>query len=80
MREIADDGGGALLVDPYDDESIGAAMRTLLTNDAVLAELAAEAVLRVPRTWDAYASDLWTYFVDHEVVAGRAVSRSDATA
>ena len=80
MREIADDGGGALLVDPYDDESIGAAMRTLLTNDAVLAELATEAVLRVPRTWETYASDLWTYFVDHEVVAGRAVSRSDATA
>jgi hypothetical protein len=58
MAEIAAD-GGALLVDPRDDHDIAAAMRTLLTDDAVHAELRAQAVARPPRSWDDYARDVW---------------------
>jgi glycosyltransferase involved in cell wall biosynthesis len=59
MREIAD-GGGALLVDPHDDASVTGAMRRLLTEDALVARLGAEAAARPPRTWDAYAAEAWT--------------------
>src|SRR5205085_1195336 len=43
-REIAeggDAGGGALLVDPRDDDSLTGAMRSLLTDDALLHRLRA---------------------------------------
>ena len=58
MAEIAA-GGGALLVDPRDDRSIAAAMRTVLTDDEVHRQLAAGARARPPRTWEQYASDVW---------------------
>lgn len=61
MAEIAA-GGGCVLVDPRDDDDIAAAMRRLLTDDAELATLAAEANARTPRTWDDYATELWTAF------------------
>lgn len=60
MLEIAAD-GGALTVDPHDDHAIAAALRTLLTDDVVLARLRAEAVRRPVRTWDAYAEELWAF-------------------
>jgi glycosyltransferase involved in cell wall biosynthesis len=59
MAEIAAD-GGALLVDPRDDGSIAAAMRTLLTDDHAHRELAAAARARPARSWDDYARDVWT--------------------
>lgn len=59
MKEIADDGGGALLVDPRSDDSITDAMRMLLTDDALTARLAAEAAARPVGSWDAYAAATW---------------------
>jgi len=62
MKEIAAD-GGALLVDPRDDESITTALRTMLADDAVHKDLSAAALGRPVRTWDEYASDTWDYLV-----------------
>lgn len=58
MREIAED-GGALMIDPHDDMAIAGAMRTLLVNDAALAELRVQATRRPARTWDEYAGEAW---------------------
>ena len=71
MREIAEDGGGVLLVDPYDDASIAAGMLRLLTDQDELGRLVAEAKSRTPRTWDDYAAELWSYFVDEDASASR---------
>lgn len=57
-REIAD-GGGAVTVDPTDDQAIADQMRRLLTDDQVIATLREQALRRPPRTWDDYAHDLW---------------------
>lgn len=62
MAEIADH-GGALLVDPRDDHSLVDALRRLLTDPELHAELAAQATARPRRTWDSYAEDLWGYLV-----------------
>lgn len=59
MKEIADDGGGALLVDPRDDRSLTGAMRALLVDDDLLAELRRQARARPVRTWDTYAVETW---------------------
>jgi glycosyltransferase involved in cell wall biosynthesis len=59
MKEIADAGGGALLIDPRDDHDLLDAMRTLLTDDHLHAELAGQARSRPPRTWDDYADEVW---------------------
>jgi glycosyltransferase involved in cell wall biosynthesis len=59
MKEIADDGGGALLVDPRDDRSIAEAMRVLLVDDDLLTELRRQARSRPVRTWDTYAQQTW---------------------
>lgn len=59
MREIAEAGGGALLVDPRDDRSVTDAFRRLLQDDELLAELVAQARSRPSRTWDDYASQTW---------------------
>jgi glycosyltransferase involved in cell wall biosynthesis len=58
-REIAD-GGGALVVDPLDDDAIATQMRAMLTDDALLDSLRQAALRRPPRTWDDYARELWT--------------------
>jgi glycosyltransferase involved in cell wall biosynthesis len=63
MREIAEP-GGALLVDPRDDHEIAAAMRTLLTDSTVHAQLTAQALTRPPHSWDDYAAMTWAYLVD----------------
>jgi glycosyltransferase involved in cell wall biosynthesis len=52
-------GGGAVLVDPYDDRALVDAMRLLLTDDAAHAELRRAARDRPTRTWDDYADELW---------------------
>jgi len=59
MKEIADAGGGALLIDPRDDHDLVDAMRTLLTDDHLHAELSNQARSRPPRTWDDYADEVW---------------------
>jgi glycosyltransferase involved in cell wall biosynthesis len=59
MKEIADAGGGALLVDPRDDDSVTDGMRALLTDDELLARLTTEAEARPAGSWDAYARDTW---------------------
>ena len=60
MREIAVE-GGALTVDPHDDHAIAGAMRRLLTDDALHAELARDAGQRPVRTWDHYAAEVWAF-------------------
>lgn len=62
--EIADD-GGALAVDPRDDEALVAAMRSLLLDDALHADLQAAALARPARTWDDYADEAWEQLVEH---------------
>jgi glycosyltransferase involved in cell wall biosynthesis len=60
--EIAE-GGGCLLVDPRDDESMVRAMRDLLVDDALLARLQDQIARRPNRSWDEYARDLWSTLV-----------------
>ncbi|HEY0188612.1 MAG TPA: glycosyltransferase family 1 protein [Cellulomonas sp.] len=63
-REIAEQGGGVLLVDPRDDDALAEAMTTLLTDQDLLEALMAQAGTRSTRTWAAYAADTWAYLVD----------------
>jgi glycosyltransferase involved in cell wall biosynthesis len=66
-------GGGAILVDPFDDEALVEAMRMLLTDDAKLQSLKAEIAMRPRRSWPEYAADLWRCLVEPElVISGRA--------
>jgi glycosyltransferase involved in cell wall biosynthesis len=58
LREIAENKGG-LLVDPENVDELAAAMRAVLTDDALHARLVAEAAARPVRTWSDYADDLW---------------------
>jgi glycosyltransferase involved in cell wall biosynthesis len=60
--------GGAVLVDPFDDEALVAAMRLLLTDDAKLRSVKGEIAGRPPRSWDDYAADLWQRLVEPELV------------
>ncbi len=62
MAEIAVH-GGALLVDPRDDHDVAGALRRLLTEPRLQAELAAQAAARPERTWDTYADELWDALV-----------------
>jgi glycosyltransferase involved in cell wall biosynthesis len=55
--------GGALVVDPEDDASLEAAMRTLLTDDDTIEELRAQIPGRPHRDWDDYANELWSTLV-----------------
>jgi glycosyltransferase involved in cell wall biosynthesis len=59
MAEIAAS-GGALLVDPRDEHSIAAGLRAVLTDDGVHRELAEAARARPRRTWEQYASEVWS--------------------
>ncbi|WP_157155326.1 glycosyltransferase family 1 protein [Diaminobutyricimonas sp. LJ205] len=61
MREIAQS-GGAVLVDPRDDDAIVDGLRRLLTDDAFRAQLEAQATARSPRLWKQYAAELWESF------------------
>ncbi|QAY63404.1 glycosyltransferase [Xylanimonas allomyrinae] len=62
--------GGCLLVDPRDDDDVTAALRRIVTEPALRASLAAEAVQRPVRTWDDYASALWAFLVDGVTTEG----------
>lgn len=63
-------GGGALLVDPRDDAQIIDALRRLLTDDALVADLTAQAGSRPQRTWAQYADRLWQLFTADEFDGG----------
>jgi glycosyltransferase involved in cell wall biosynthesis len=63
LAEIAA-GGGCVLVDPHDDHSIAAGMRSLLTDDARLAALTAEASARPAREWSDYADHVWNVLME----------------
>jgi glycosyltransferase involved in cell wall biosynthesis len=65
LKEIAETGGGALLVDPRDDRSLTDAMRALLTDEELLHRLRREAIARPTRTWDDYADRVWKVLTDH---------------
>jgi glycosyltransferase involved in cell wall biosynthesis len=68
MKEIADQGGGALLVDPRDDGDVAAGMRALLDGDDVLDRLRSEAAARRNKTWDDYAAETWSLFAPGDVL------------
>ena len=57
------DGGGALTVDPRDDDALVGALRRLLLDDDLLEELRRAAAEREPRTWEDYAAELWRQLV-----------------
>jgi glycosyltransferase involved in cell wall biosynthesis len=59
--------GGALLIDPRDDEALVHAMRRLLTDDHLLRTLQQQARNRPTRTWEQYASELWDHLVRPEL-------------
>lgn len=61
--------GGAVLVDPREDEALLKAMRLLLSDDAVLADLRSQIRERPRRTWEDYAEELWTGIVTPELDA-----------
>jgi glycosyltransferase involved in cell wall biosynthesis len=62
MQEIAAD-GGALTVDPHDDQALVTALRRLLTDDELRTRLHRAALARPPRTWDMYADEVWDFLV-----------------
>lgn len=62
MREIAQAGGGALLVDPRDDRQIADSIRSFLTTPSLRDRLRSEAASRARRPWQAYADELWSFF------------------
>ncbi len=70
MREIAEDGGGALLVDPRDDASVTDGLRRLLTDDAFHDELVRQARSRPVRTWPDYAEHVWQVLVGSAETSG----------
>ena len=57
MAEVAA-GGGCVLVDPRDLGALADGMRSLLTDDELIARLEGEIERRPHRTWDDYADDL----------------------
>ncbi len=67
--------GGALLVDPRDDEALVDAMRSLLTDDELLQRLRLETRARPDRTWGDYAVELWDGLVEPAL---RAVESTDS--
>ena len=65
-RDIAA-AGGAILIDPRDDDALTDAMRSLLTDDHRLHTLRQQLHTRPTRTWQHYAHDLWHQLVQPEL-------------
>lgn len=61
--------GGAMRIDPNDDEELVAAMRTMLVDDDLVRQLRRDIRARPSRTWDEYASELWDSVVAPELGA-----------
>ena len=62
-------GGGAVLVNPRDDDALVDTLRRLLTDDEEIERLSAEASRRVNRRADDYAESLWEQLVKPELLA-----------
>lgn len=65
MEELAQH-GGALLVDPRDDQDLTRALDRLLVDDDLHAFLTRQAGAVPRRTWDDYAAATWSYLVEGE--------------
>ncbi|MFC3690390.1 glycosyltransferase [Aquipuribacter hungaricus] len=63
LAEIAA-GGGALTIDPRDDDALAAAFARMVRDDSLVARLRREAVARAPRTWEDYAGEIWDILGD----------------
>jgi glycosyltransferase involved in cell wall biosynthesis len=63
MAELSDE-GGALVVDPRDDDAIANALRRLLRSRTYRDRLAAELEGRRWKTWEEYAAELWDFLVE----------------
>nr|WP_254071868.1 glycosyltransferase [Rathayibacter sp. VKM Ac-2857] len=63
MREVASE-GGALFVDPHDDQDIADTLELLLTDTRLHERLTAEALAIDGGTWDRYAERVWDYLVE----------------
>lgn len=61
MRELGQN-GGALLIDPRDDDALADAIGSILADPANAERLRREAAALPGRTWDQYAEELWDYF------------------
>lgn len=61
MKEICEQ-GGAILVDPRDDDALAAGLRQAMFDGAVNERLRADARLRQNKGWDEYATEVWEYF------------------
>ena len=59
--------GGAILIDPRDDDALTDAMRGLLTDDHRLDSLRHQLHTLPTRTWEHYAHDLWHHLVQPEL-------------
>jgi glycosyltransferase involved in cell wall biosynthesis len=58
--------GGALTVNPRDDDALTAAIRSLLTDDDLLERLHTEISARPARSWAQYAAELWDSLIGVE--------------
>ena len=63
--------GGAIVIDPRDDDALTDAMRRLLTDDHLLHTLRQQLHTRPTRTWEHYAHDLWQHLVQPELPVPR---------
>jgi glycosyltransferase involved in cell wall biosynthesis len=61
MQQIASE-GGALLVNPRDDDGIAVAIDQVVFDQATAERLRSEAARISPRDWSEYATELWDYF------------------
>lgn len=68
MLEIASR-GGALVVDPADDDAIAAALRRLLLQPAFRDRLAGEATKLTWRSWGDYAQEVWAFVTEDGAIA-----------
>jgi glycosyltransferase involved in cell wall biosynthesis len=57
-------GGGCVVVDPRDDDAVRDALRELLTNDALVAQLRDQIATRPHRSWQNYADELWRLAIE----------------
>ncbi|MEO6653666.1 MAG: FkbM family methyltransferase [Ilumatobacteraceae bacterium] len=65
MAEVAE-GGGGILIDPYDAGSMAIEMRRLLLDDDELARLEQETAARVFPSWDEYADAVWRFLAEDD--------------
>lgn len=61
MKEICEQ-GGAILVDPRDDENLACGLERALFDAQTNAQLREEASLRHNKSWNDYAAEVWDYF------------------